>query len=173
MPDVEAVAPPVASPSQPVSLVTIIPVSAPAAQETTDLINTLNGGAIQTAAGAGTTVYVTGTTAVGSELAEKVAQRLPWFIGLVILISFILLMIEFRSLLVPLQAAIMNRYKDLACWRHARRRVVARAASAAAPGDVGAWTEHDQPMAMPTATARRARCGPDALTGSVPSPITA
>ncbi len=108
LPDVAFVAPPVASPSQPVSLVTIIPVSAPAASETTDLINTLNAGAIQAVAGAGTTVYVTGTTAVGSELAEKVAQRLPWFIGLVILISFVLLMIEFRSLLVPLQAAIMN-----------------------------------------------------------------
>jgi uncharacterized membrane protein YdfJ with MMPL/SSD domain len=38
---------------------------------------------------------------VGVDLSERVASRLPWFIGAVILISFVLLMIEFRSLLVP------------------------------------------------------------------------
>jgi len=59
-------------------------------------------------AGAGTAVYATGPTAVGVDLSERVADRLPWFIGVVIAIAFILLMIEFRSILVPLQAALMN-----------------------------------------------------------------
>ena len=59
-------------------------------------------------AGPGTRVYATGPTAVGVDLSERVASRLPWFIGVVILISFVLLMVEFRSLLVPLQAAVMN-----------------------------------------------------------------
>jgi RND superfamily putative drug exporter len=42
------------------------------------------------------------------DLSERVAERLPWFIAAIILISFVLLMFEFRSLLVPLQAALMN-----------------------------------------------------------------
>jgi RND superfamily putative drug exporter len=107
VPDVAAVLPPANSTTQPVSLITVQPTTAPASQQTEQLITALNT-ALPPVAGAGTQVYITGTTAVNVELAEKVASRLPWFIGAVILISFILLMIEFRSLLVPLQAAIMN-----------------------------------------------------------------
>jgi RND superfamily putative drug exporter len=107
VPDVAGTIGPIPSPTHPVSLITVVPQSAPASQATETLITQLES-ALQPVAGAGTQVYVTGTTAVGAELAAKVAARLPWFIGVVILISFILLMIEFRSLLVPLQAAIMN-----------------------------------------------------------------
>ena len=107
VPDVAGTIGPIPSPTRPVSLITVVPQSAPASQATETLITQLES-ALQPVAGAGTQVYVTGTTAVGAELAAKVAARLPWFIGVVILISFILLMIEFRSLLVPLQAAIMN-----------------------------------------------------------------
>ena len=107
VPGVAVVAPPFNSATQPVSLITVQPTTAPASQQTEQLITALNA-ALPPVAGAGTQVYITGTTAVNVELAEKVASRLPWFIGAVILISFILLMVEFRSLLVPLQAAIMN-----------------------------------------------------------------
>ncbi len=107
VPGVAVALPPLNSPTHPVSLITVQPATSPASQQTEQLITTLNS-ALPPVAGAGTQVYVTGTTAVNVELAEKVAARLPWFIGAVILISFILLMIEFRSLLVPLQAAIMN-----------------------------------------------------------------
>jgi len=107
VPGVAVALPPLDSPTHPVSLITVQPATSPASQQTEQLITTLNS-ALPPVAGAGTQVYITGTTAVNVELAEKVAARLPWFIGAVILISFILLMIEFRSLLVPLQAAIMN-----------------------------------------------------------------
>lgn len=99
--------PPVPSRRADVALVTVVPATAPASQSTTEVVERL-AQRLRPVAGTGTTVYVTGATAVGVDLSDRVASRLPWFIGVVILISFILLLIEFRSLLVPLQAAVMN-----------------------------------------------------------------
>lgn len=52
--------------------------------------------------------HVGGQTAVFSDMGERVTDRLPWFIAAVILLSFVLLMLVFRSILVPLKAAILN-----------------------------------------------------------------
>ena len=101
------VSPPVRSPIADVALINVVPATAPASPRTTELVEKL-AQRLEPVAGAGTAVYATGLTAVGVDLSDRVASRLPWFIGVVILISFVLLMIEFRSLLVPLQAAVMN-----------------------------------------------------------------
>jgi len=101
------VSPPVVAPGGDVVLLTVIPSAAPASPRTTEMVERL-AQRLRPVAGAGTAVYATGPTAVGVDLSERVADRLPWFIGVVIAIAFILLMIEFRSLLVPLQAALMN-----------------------------------------------------------------
>ena len=53
-------------------------------------------------------VYVGGSTAAFIDISDRIATRLPWFIGVVIGLSFLLLMIVFRSILVPLKAAVMN-----------------------------------------------------------------
>ena len=101
------VQPPVPAPSGDVALVTVIPAAGPASPHTAEMVERL-AGRLKPVAGAGTAVYVTGPTAVGVDLSEQIASRLPWFIGAVVLISLVLLMIEFRSLMVPLQAAVMN-----------------------------------------------------------------
>ena len=54
------------------------------------------------------TVRVGGATAAVVDFSEYTADRLPWFIGAVLVLSFLLLMVVFRSLLVPLKAVIMN-----------------------------------------------------------------
>jgi putative drug exporter of the RND superfamily len=54
------------------------------------------------------TAHVGGATANFGDVGERVRARLPAFIGLVVLLSFVLLMIVFRSILVPLKAAVMN-----------------------------------------------------------------
>ena len=54
------------------------------------------------------TAHVGGQTAQFSDMGERVTDRLPWFIAAVILLSFVLLMLVFRSILVPLKAAILN-----------------------------------------------------------------
>ncbi len=53
-------------------------------------------------------VKVGGITASATDYATYTAERLPVFIGLVLLLSFLLLMVVFRSVLVPLKAVIMN-----------------------------------------------------------------
>jgi RND superfamily putative drug exporter len=53
-------------------------------------------------------VYVGGFNAIFVDFAEKIAERLPILIIVVIALSFLLLMIVFRSILVPVKAAIMN-----------------------------------------------------------------
>ena len=58
--------------------------------------------------GTGVRVLVGGATAASIDATEYVADRLPLFIGAVIVLSFLLLMVVFRSLLVPLKAAVMN-----------------------------------------------------------------
>ena len=101
------VSPPVASPVDDVALINVVPSGAPSSPRTTDMVERLPQ-RLRPVAGAGTVVYATGATAIGVDLSERVAERLPWFIAAIILISFVLLMFEFRSLLVPLQAALMN-----------------------------------------------------------------
>jgi uncharacterized membrane protein YdfJ with MMPL/SSD domain len=56
----------------------------------------------------GASVFVGGQTAAFIDLGERIQDRLPLFIGAVIGLSFLLLMMVFRSVLVPLKAAIMN-----------------------------------------------------------------
>ena len=54
------------------------------------------------------TVYVGGVTAGAVDFATTLGHKLPLFIGVVVLLSALLLMIVFRSLVIPLQAAVMN-----------------------------------------------------------------
>ena len=56
----------------------------------------------------GTQIYVGGLTATILDLASQVADRLLLFIGAVVGVSFLLLVVVFRALLVPLKAALLN-----------------------------------------------------------------
>src|SRR5262249_27514640 len=77
---------------------------------TSDLVHRLRDDVIpsSTAATVGTTVCVGGQTALFIDLSDKIASRLAWFIAAVIGLSVLLLMMVFRSIAVPLKAAIMN-----------------------------------------------------------------
>ncbi|MFN3215468.1 MAG: MMPL family transporter [Acidimicrobiales bacterium] len=59
---------------------------------------------------AGTSVdaHVGGSTANWGDISQRVTDRLPWFIGAVVLMSFVLLTVVFRSILVALKAAVLN-----------------------------------------------------------------
>jgi len=111
-PNVAAVVPPVVLPphdGQQVALINVYPDSSPQASATTDLINHLRTTTIlEATSGSGVTVYVGGTTAIFADFAKVLSSKLPLFIGLVVVLSFILLAIVFRSLVIPLTAAIMN-----------------------------------------------------------------
>ncbi len=92
-----------------VALVTVYPTTSPQAAATTALITHLRDSTIPAVVdGTGTTVYVGGNTAIFADFAQVISGKLPLFIGLVVLLSFLLLMVVFRSLLIPLTAAVMN-----------------------------------------------------------------
>jgi RND superfamily putative drug exporter len=92
-----------------VALFQVYPTSAPQDAATTDLIKTLREDVVpQAVAGSGLTVYVGGLTATFSDFASVLTSKLPLFIGIVVLLSFLLLTMVLRSLVVPLKAAIMN-----------------------------------------------------------------
>jgi RND superfamily putative drug exporter len=59
-------------------------------------------------ASTGTRLSIGGITALFDDLGEQLASRLPVFIAVVLGLSFVLLMLVFRSLVIPLKAAIMN-----------------------------------------------------------------
>jgi RND superfamily putative drug exporter len=85
------------------------PSTAPQAAATTDLIHRLRDSVIPpTASASGLTVYVGGLTAIFADFSTVLSQKLPLFVGIVVLLSFLLLAVVLRSLVVPLKAAIMN-----------------------------------------------------------------
>jgi RND superfamily putative drug exporter len=103
------VAPPVASPDGQVSLLPTIPEGSPSSKETEELVHRLRDDVLpRVTAGTDLEVLVGGTTAGSIDASGYVADRLLWFIGAVIVLSFLLLLVVFRSILVPIKAAVMN-----------------------------------------------------------------
>jgi putative drug exporter of the RND superfamily len=108
-PGVASVSPPVTSPSGDTAVIRVYPTTAPQDVATSRLLHHLRGEVIPEAiAGTGIKVYVGGFSALTDDFAALLGQRLPLFIAVVIILSFLLLMAVFRSILVPLKAAVMN-----------------------------------------------------------------
>jgi putative drug exporter of the RND superfamily len=108
-PGVTAASPPIPSEDGDGAIVIVQPDTSPQSEETESLVHTLRDDVVPEAVGGtGMVLRVGGSTAAVVDFAEFTADRLPWFIGIVLVLSFLLLMVVFRSLLVPLKAVIMN-----------------------------------------------------------------
>jgi uncharacterized membrane protein YdfJ with MMPL/SSD domain len=108
-PGVVGLFPPQVNHSGGAAIFSAIPERAPSSDATVALVATVREQVIPTTnAGSGMTSYVGGTTASNVDLATKISQRLLTVILTVLGLSFLLLMLAFRSLLVPLQAAVTN-----------------------------------------------------------------
>ncbi|MFF4358635.1 MMPL family transporter [Streptomyces sp. NPDC001604] len=92
-------------PAQGVTVIQVVPKTSPQSKETDDLIDRLRGEVIPKA---GANAHVGGVTAVSKDFASVTGDRLPLFIATIIGLGFLLLLIAFRSLVVPLTAALMN-----------------------------------------------------------------
>ena len=91
------------------AIITAYPADSPQDASTSQLVKDLRARIIpDTMRGTGVNVYIGGLTAVFVDFASKIAQRLPLLFTVVIAFSFLLLMVVFRSILVPVKAAIMN-----------------------------------------------------------------
>jgi RND superfamily putative drug exporter len=93
-----------------IGLLTVFPDSAPQDAATQHLVHHLRSDVLPDAGtdAKADRVLVTGSTAFFIDISDKITSRLPIFIGAVLVLSFILLMAVFRSILVPLKAALMN-----------------------------------------------------------------
>ena len=108
-PGVAAATPPTLNPSREVGTIQVYPTTSPQSEATTQLLERLRGNLIPPAEQrTGATVYVGGITAIFEDFGNVLTEKLPLFIGVVVLLSALLLMTVFRSILVPLKAMLMN-----------------------------------------------------------------
>ncbi|MCY3568019.1 MAG: MMPL family transporter [Chloroflexi bacterium] len=108
---VAAVLPPTRSPNGETALIGVIPTTAPQDAKTRQLVNRLRADAVPLSlqsAASETRVLIAGSTAAFEDVTAKLISRLPYFFAIVIGVSILLLMMAFRSILVPLKAAVMN-----------------------------------------------------------------
>ncbi|MFE2484962.1 MMPL family transporter [Streptomyces mirabilis] len=105
LPDVATVGKPVANPATHTALIQVIPDSAPSDPATKTLVNSIRDDRAAILRDTGATVQVTGSTAVSVDVAAKLNSALIPFAAVVIGLSLLLLLLVFRSLVVPLKAA--------------------------------------------------------------------
>jgi RND superfamily putative drug exporter len=90
-------------------IIQLVPDTGPQDEATADLVDTLRADVIPSVtAGSGLEVNVSGSVATGIDFSDYLAERMVWFFAAVLTLSFLLLMMVFRSVLVPLKAVIMN-----------------------------------------------------------------
>jgi putative drug exporter of the RND superfamily len=106
---VKSVSPATVDKSGNAAVYTVISDSAPSSNQTEDLVNHLRSTTIpQATKGTDVTANVGGQTAGYIDLAKRIGEKLPAMIAIVVGLSFVVLTLAFRSLVVPAKAAIMN-----------------------------------------------------------------
>jgi uncharacterized membrane protein YdfJ with MMPL/SSD domain len=106
---VQSVSPPSVNESGTAAVFALTATTRPADPLTSDLVTRLRSSVIPEATrGAGVTAYVGGITAAYDDLAVIISSRLPLVIGVVLALSFVVLLAAFRSVLVPLKAILCN-----------------------------------------------------------------
>ena len=108
-PGIAAVAPPEVDTDHGVATLIAIPTSAPQDAATLDTIERLRSEVFPSVlSDLPARAHIGGQTATWGDIGDQVTDRLPLFIAAVILLSFVLLTLVFRSILVPLKAALLN-----------------------------------------------------------------
>jgi RND superfamily putative drug exporter len=106
---IASVAAPRLSPARDTAVITVYPTTSPQSEQTTSLVKRLRSHVLPPLAGAtGAAIYVGGATATQVDFAHVLGSKLPLFIAIVVLLSALLLLVVFRSLVIPVQAAVMN-----------------------------------------------------------------
>ena len=106
-PNVGFVLPGASNPAEDTTLLQAVPLTGPSETATKDLLDRMRGDVLPAVeSDYGIEVYVAGPTALDIDYSKQIAERLPWVMVVVIGLIFVVLMLAFRSLLVPLKAAI-------------------------------------------------------------------
>ncbi|PJN25506.1 MMPL family transporter [Kitasatospora sp. CB02891] len=106
LPGVVAVTPPVFNPAGDTALVNAIPATGPAESQTKDLVQAIRDDAAGLKSATGASVLVTGTTAMNIDVSQKLSDALVPYLAVVVGLAIVLLLLVFRSVLVPVKAAV-------------------------------------------------------------------
>jgi putative drug exporter of the RND superfamily len=107
-PGVAGVTPPQLSPNGKAEVAEVFPTTGPQDAATTTVLDRLRTGVPQAEAGSTLAIHIGGTTAANQDYSQVTSSKLPQFVAVVVGLSFLLLAVVFRSLLIPLVASIMN-----------------------------------------------------------------
>jgi len=108
-PDVAVSAPLQVSPDGKVAVIYVVPKSSPDSRVTENLIASIRNDYIPAVDASGHTgIYVGGLTAIFVDFAQVFTSKIPLFVGVIVLLGCLLLMVAFRSIVIPLTAAAMN-----------------------------------------------------------------
>ena len=108
-PGVASVAPPQVDRDTGIASLVVFPTTGPQQRATADTVARLRADVLPGVVGAGpASAHVGGAAAALSDVGKRTSERLPLFIGAVLAVSFVLLLLVFRSVLVPLKAVLMN-----------------------------------------------------------------
>lgn len=106
MRDVVTVTPPTYNASGDTAMITVVPGSKPSSATTEDLVHGIRGAGAGITADTGAKLLVTGSTAMNIDVSQKLNDALVPYMALVVGLAFLLLIVVFRSILVPLKAAL-------------------------------------------------------------------
>ncbi|WP_030673709.1 MMPL family transporter [Streptomyces sp. NRRL B-1347] len=104
--DVLAVSPPVFNKAGDTAIISVVPSAKPSGADTENLVHAIRDEAKDVKADSGADVMVTGTTAMNIDVSQKLNDALLPYLALVVGLAFLLLIVVFRSILVPLKAAL-------------------------------------------------------------------
>ncbi|MGW4164271.1 MMPL family transporter [Streptomyces sp. NPDC004788] len=106
---VESVSPITYNSSGDTAVITVVPDSSPQSTATSDLVDRIRDHVVPAASdGTSLQVHVGGVTASFDDFAQIIVGKLPLFVGVVIALGCVLLLLAFRSIGIPLKAALMN-----------------------------------------------------------------
>jgi RND superfamily putative drug exporter len=106
MPGVAAVTPAVQNEAGDLTIASVTPTTGPASDETKELVEAIRIKADEVQAETGIHAYVTGQTAINIDTADQLSSALPRYIAVVMGLALLLLTVVFRSVLVPIKAAL-------------------------------------------------------------------
>ncbi|HEV8561431.1 MAG TPA: MMPL family transporter, partial [Actinophytocola sp.] len=108
-PGIASVAPPLVDHATGIATLVVFPTTGPQDRATADTVVRLRGDVLPTVVGRGpASAHVGGAAASLSDVGQRTSQRLPVFVAAVLALSFVLLMLVFRSVLAPLKAVLLN-----------------------------------------------------------------
>jgi putative drug exporter of the RND superfamily len=108
-PGIASVTTPRINPAGDTAAITVYPTTSPQSASTTSLVKRLRADVLpRVERTTGTTAYVGGATATQVDFTHVLGGKLWLFVGVIVLLSALVLLVVFRSLLIPIQAALMN-----------------------------------------------------------------